>query len=399
MATSKKGLQLQMIDDALALGVKHAALNLNFGRMLQLNQRQGSIPFTNASRIYYFDGAYVEAMDRQIRPLSDAGVQITLILLNYAGQDEALNKILLHPGYDPKCPNHLSAFNTTTPEAAGYCAATAGFLAQRYSSHDSPRGRVVNYVIGNEVNSHWHWCNMGRVTMEQFADDYLRTVRLVHSAIREYSPIARVYVSLEHHWNIRYAGGDAAQTFAGRPFLDYFARRAREGGDFDWHVAFHPYPENLFEPRTWNDKTAAMSPDTPRITFKNIELLPKYLRRDELLFHGKPRRIILSEQGFHSAPSENGELAQAAAYCYAYRKVASLEGIDAFILHRHVDHANEGGLNLGLWARKQNTISDPARRKPIYEVFRAADTTEWENAFRFALPIIGITNWSALSNH
>jgi hypothetical protein len=32
----------------------------------------------------------------------------------------------------------------------------------------------------------------------------------------------------------------------------------------------------------------------------------------------------------------------------------------------------------------------------IYEVFRAAGTAEQEEAFRFALPIIGIEDWSAV---
>jgi hypothetical protein len=61
-----------------------------------------------------------------------------------------------------------------------------------------------------------------------------------------------------------------------------------------------------------------------------------------------------------------------------------------------VDHAQEGGLLLGLWTHKPGTIADPDRKKPSYEVFRLADTTEWEAAFRFALPIIGLTNWAEL---
>ena len=42
---------------------------------------------------------------------------------------------------------------------------------------------------------------------------------------------------------------------------------------------------------------------------------------------------------------------QAAAFAYAYYKVAKLDNIDALIYHRHVDHGLEGGLNLGLWSR------------------------------------------------
>jgi len=230
---------------------------------------------------------------------------------------------------------------------------------------------------------------MGRASMETFADDYLRVVRLAHTAIRRESSWARVYLSLDHHWNIRCAAGDELQAFPGRAFLDYFARRAQEGGDFDWHLAFHPYPENLFEPRFWNDQTATTNVlTTPRITFKNLELLPAYLRRPELLYQGQPRRIILSEQGFHTPPGSEGETIQAAAYCYAYKKIERLDGIDAFILHRHVDNAHEGGLRLGL-RRNQPENGEPQPPKKIYDCFRLADTPEWSSAFEFALPVIG----------
>jgi len=131
---------------------------------------------------------------------------------------------------------------------------------------------------------------------------------------------------------------------------------------------------------------------TPRITFKNIDLLPAYLRRPELLFHDQPRRIILSEQGFHTPKGTDGEILQAAAYCYAYKKIEELDGIDAFILHRHVDNAHEGGLLLGLRSN-QAKDGEPRPRKKIYDCFRAADTPEWEKTFQFALPVVGLRSW------
>ncbi|MEO5804394.1 MAG: DUF5722 domain-containing protein, partial [Verrucomicrobiota bacterium] len=369
-----------MVDDAIALGVKHAAINFNLGQVVILDAAPNDLRWESDGRTFHFRRDYIERIDEKIKPLSDSGAAVSLILLNYKGADARLNKVLLHPGYDSACPNDLSAFNTVTSEGAAYFKVCIEFLAARYSAKGYPHGRVVNYIVGNEVNSHWYWANMGRVSMEQFAQDYLRTVRACHTAVQKFSSSARVFISLEHHWNIRYAASDETQGFAGRPFVDYFNQLAKAGGNFDWHIAFHPYPENLFEPRTWNDKSATFDENTQRITFKNLEMLPRYLRRPELLFEGKPRRIILSEQGFHSDGTTNGELAQAAAYCYAYYKTERLDGIDAFILHRHVDHPSEGGLNLGLWRR------EPLTKKPIYEVFRAADTPEWKKAFEFALP-------------
>ena len=178
--------------------------------------------------------------------------------------------------------------------------------------------------------------------------------------------------------------------------LNDFARFARERGDFPWHVAYHPYPENLGDPRFWRDQSATSTDDTARITFKNIEVLPRYLSHADLRWQGQPRRIILSEQGFHCAEERlDGERDQAAAWCAAWWKIAHLDGIDAFILHRHVDHAHEG-LNLGLWTHQPNTISTPDRKRQMYELFRVADTPEWEKAFEFALPIVGIERWEQL---
>ena len=383
--SSKKGLQVQMVDDALALGVKHAAINVNLAQLLSFSPGRYNL-------------SYVDHLDRQIKPLSEKGVVVSLILLYYRSGNEALDKVMLHPKYDHAAPNNLSAFNTATREGLEAFAACIEYLAERYSGAESKYGRVWNYIVGNEVNSHWFWYNMGRTAMEEVADNYLAAVRATHAAVRRYSVNARVYLSLEHHWTIRYPGGDAQQAFAGRPFVEYFAKRAREGGDFDWHLAFHPYPENLFECRTWKDKSATHSADTPRITFKNIEQLTQFVRRPELLYKGQARRIILSEQGFHSPETEEGQVLQAAAYSYGYQKIRELEGIDALILHRHVDHGQEGGFNLGLWTRNKDSKNpaEPASKKKIYEVFRAADTASWQDAFGFALPVIGIRSWAEI---
>jgi hypothetical protein len=418
VAKSKKGLQVQMVDDAIALGVKHACLNLNIGGIAVLSPAPGDLAWNMDGRVFHFSRHAVEATDRTVKQLSDAGVLVNLILLNYEGRDAALYKVLLHPRYDKACPEHLSAFNTADAEGLAWFKAAIEFLTDRYSTPGYPHGRVAGYIVGNEVNSHWVWSNMGHVSMEDFARDYARTIRVCFTAVRKFSSSARIYLSLEHHWNIHYAALGENQSFAARPFLATFNSIAKSGGNFDWGLAFHPYPENLFDCRTWNDKTATDQDDTPRITFKNIEMLPRFFRQPEMRLAsqqaaplsspkavelkpspGLPRHIILSEQGFHSKPTPESEQQQAAAYCYAWCKIRHLDGIDAFILHRHVDHGAEGGLNLGLWRRNPASASpsEPLSRKPIYEVFKLADTTNWEAAFRFALPIIGIKSWSEIS--
>jgi hypothetical protein len=90
---------------------------------------------------------------------------------------------------------------------------------------------------------------------------------------------------------------------------------------------------------------------------------------------------------------ELGERDQAAAFAYAWTKVQALPGIDAFVVHRHVDHAHEGGLRLGLWTRHEGTVAEPGRRRRMWEVMRACDGPEAERALEFALGVIGVERW------
>jgi hypothetical protein len=391
--TGIKGLQVQMVDDALALGVKQAALNVSLTSLIDVDGRPDSLTYRRNGRNFRFHRGAVESIT--VKPLSDAGIKVYLILLATTTNDPRLSRIM-RPAEAKEAPNGITGFNVADPEGSRYFEACLGMLAERFSRPDQRFGRVVGYIIGNEVNSHAEWYNIGPAPMAKVAREYLRAIRLAHSGVRRHSSDARVYISLEHHWTIQ-GNPDRLRACPGRALLDEMNRLSKAEGDFDWHVAFHPYPANLFDPRTWRDKEARPSADTPKITFKNLEQLTAYLRRPEMLCHGKPRRVILSEEGFHTPDGPDGQTLQAAGYCYGWIKASRLDGIDAFILNRHVDNAQEGGLRLGLWTRRKDSIATPESKKKIYEVFRLADTPEWEDAFRFALPVIGIHSWDEVA--
>ncbi len=393
VARGKKGLQVQMVDDALELGIHHAALNVNLPALMQLGAAGEAYEWESDGRTYRFHRQTVDAIP--VKELSDRGVVVSLILLAYASGEPERDRIWLHPGYDRRAPNRLGAFNIKSEEGAGWYRAALGFLANRFSQPDARHGRASHFIVGNEVTAHWHWANMGEVPREVFIRDYERMVRVAHAAVGAVTDTIRVYLSFDHHWNVVY-GDTPLRSIAGRPLLDGFAREASLGGNFGWHLAYHPYPENLFNPRTWQDRTATRNPETLRITFRNLEVLMDYLKRPQLIWNGSARRVLLSEQGFHSDGTEKGEALQAAGYAYAWKKVAAMDGVDAFILHRHVDHGQEGGLNLGLWRRKDGSVSHPDSKKPSWEVFRAAGTDQEDRAFHFALPLIGIRDWSEM---
>ena len=365
---SKKGLQVQMVEDALALGVRHAALNIDLARLQASADAPATVAHEHGGRTWRFDRAYLESLDAQIRPLAEHGVLVSLILLSIRSGDEDKDAFLLDARRDAAPPNGICAPNLVGDEARAWHSAALSCMARRWPA-------AVNWIVGNEVNSHWWWWNMGRAGVDEVVAAYEDCVRLVHAAVAPENPAARVYVSLEHHWNMRCAAGDERQAFPAREFLVKFSGRVRERGEYDWHVAFHPYPEDLFDCRFWEDASAPDADDAPRVTLKNLQVLGRHLARE-----GRGRRAILSEQGFHRRAGEQGEREQAAALAAAWLAVQREPWIDAFILHRHVDHAHEGGLALGLWTRKPDTVCEPDRPTLMHALFCALGTPEEERA-------------------
>lgn len=394
---SAKGIQVQMIPDALELGIHHAGLNLTLHGLLSPAQEAGPGQLTASAGGFTFalNEKYVQSMDRQIKPLSDRGLVVTLILITYRSPHERIRALTVHPQADPVKGTTMAA-NTVTAEGRACYQALTEFIARRWSSADTAHGRVWGWVISNEVNSHHEWHQMGPATVDQVATQYEDQVRLAWTSLRRHSAHARVHVSLEHHWNSQ-GNPDPLQACAGRTLLERFAARARERGDFDWHVAFHPYPTNLRDPRTWLDKVT-FNDDSKKVTFKNLEVLKNKLASPELLFKGQPRRISLTEQGFDVTKRPEALAEQAAAYAYAWEKIRRLDGaIDAFHYHRHVDHAKEGGLRFGLWSNKPGTISEPDQKRPIWHLLKAADTPGWQAAAEPYLKTCGLQSWDELA--
>ncbi len=382
-----KGLQVRMVDDAMALGVKHAAINLNQGDIMLPGPGEGVVAYELDGERFYFDEAFLREFDETVKALSDRGVVVTLILLNSPRwkrpMHDDMRGVLLHPRYNPE--GFISAFNVMSEPGLRHFRAFVEFVAARYSRADQRHGRVVGYIVGNEIDSQWVWGNAGEMPVAQYMREYGVALRAAWIAARKEYAHARVYVSLDQLWTIAHLD-NPLRTYPGRTCLELLNARVREEGNYDWAVAYHPYPEDLRYPDFWNDKTAPDSLDAPRITFKNIEQLPAFLRQEPFLIDGRPRRIILSEQGFNSMGTEESEAFQAAAYALAYRKVASCPEIDAFILHAHVDNLHEFGLNLGLW--RVDERGEPLSKKPIYDVFRDIDGPRGDEVIAAAEPFL-----------
>ena len=395
--SSPKGIQVQMIPDALELGIHHATLNIRLNALLTpAKEAKPGQPTASADGFTFaINQKSVEAMDRQIKPLSDKGVVVTLIITTVRSPNERIRKLTIHPKADPVKGITMAA-DTVTPEGRACYKALTDFIARRWSAADAKHGRVWGWIVSNEVNSHNEWHQMGPSTVEEVATQYEDQVRLAWESLRRHSANARIYLSMEHHWAAK-NHRDPLQACPGRTLLELFAKRARERGDFDWNLAFHPYPSNLRDPRTWLDKVS-FNDNTPKVTFKNLEVLTKKLATPEMLYAGKPRRLSFTEQGFDLPDRPEGLAEQAAAYAYAWEKVLRLgDAVDAFHYHRHVDHSLENGLRFGLWSNKPGTISEPDQKRPIWFLFKSAGTAEWKATAEPYLKTCGLKSWDELN--
>ena len=385
-ASTIKGLQVKTFENVRELGLGHAALNVNLPCIVQSSDENRAITFPCMGRIYYFNRAYMEQLDGRIKMLSDGGTVVDLIILTRAEWhgvwgDPVLTPLLLHPRFDPS--GIVSAFHVTAEEPLMLFIACMEFLAERYMRPDEKYGRACGWIIGNEVNAQWIYCNCGEMDMDTFLSEYQIALRCAFYAVRKHYAQARVYISLDHCWNMLLEPNEK-HFYRGKALLDALQRNVRMEGDFDWGVAYHPFPEDLKRADFWNDTTAIQSFDTGKITFRNVEILAAYLKQKQFLYRGRIRHIILSEQGLCSGGTPEGEQLQADAFVLAFYKIKAIPEIEAFIYHSHLDEKNEG-LLLGL-------LAEDGRRKPIYDCFSAIDGPEGEELLRAACMRVGEEN-------
>ena len=392
-AVSKKGLQINadMLEDAEELNVHNSVINIDFSQLLAppiLQNPNASYAWKYNGKTYWFVKDSVSYYDRQLQSLkSTSSVNSAVLLLSW--RDDL--KGLIYPQGRHK-GHSFYAWNTTSSSARNQLQATLNFLASRYSSTNGKYGRIVNWIVGNEVNNYWVYNYAGSKTLNQYAKVYADQFRLAYNALTSVYSNARVYISLDHLWNTNNVSG----TFASRKMLDKFASKLRAGGNIPWNLAYHPYSSPLTEPRFWANTNGQLtkSLSTPVINMGNISLLTGYIRQK----YGSKTRIILSEQGYTSVQNgKNVEKLQAAAIAYSYLLAEADNMIDSIIIHRHVDHTAEvaQGLNLGLWTTSSSP-ENAGSKKLSWNVFKYMDTSRSKTATKSAVSAIGVSSWKQL---
>ena len=393
-AMSKKGLliELDMLGDAMELGVKHTTINIPYHHIIG-----GNLKYHYNGKDYYFNEELIASYDKMISSFSNKGIIVTAILLN--GWNDAHSE-LHEAGLAKSSSAFYYGFNVSTPEGYETTRALFSFMAERYSGADYKHGRVSNWIVGNEVNNNKNWNYVGPMDLASYTKLYEKNFRVAYTAIKSRSKNARVFFSTDYEWkkqntNLQYAAKD---------FIDLFNAGISAEGNIEWGLAYHPYPYPMTEPEFWDDDQTGMVNETfesPVINFKNLHVLTDYFQQAHMrTAGGQVRHIILSEEGFTSDSISRGKVydIQAAAFAYAYYLVDNNPYIDAFILNRQVDAITEVETScaFGLWtvdmSRPDKVIA--VMPKNIYQVFKHIDTRKSLRYSEFAKSIVGISDWS-----
>ena len=406
-AVSKKGLQIDfgMLSDVEELGISEAFLNIPLERVLSNSATKYAYDYNG--KTYYFN-TVIEDYDTIISKLTEAGINITAAFIN---QYQDGYEYLLYPGVTRHDGTFYYAINTATSEGRNAVEAVCHFIAARYNG--TGKGKISNYVIGNEVNDNMAYNYIGEMGIDQYVPIYYQTFKTMYDALRAENSGANVYIPLEQRWTT----DNTSKEYAGRDFLEIFDRLSKQDGNIYWNLAYHPYSFPITNNNVLTDNWPSVdkdgvkndggeitdAQDTKLISMKNINVLTDYMQNSNMRDRdGKVRSIILSEQGYTSESPISGtdEKLQAASIAYAYYASEMNPYIDAFILNGHIDTIVESnyykfGLWNSVWSNEKNEYV-ATTPKYAYNMYKYIDTDRSLSVTDFALETLGITSWDAV---
>jgi hypothetical protein len=197
-----KGLScVVMVDDAAKLGIKYATDNIWFHQAFDWSDNPKEFQEVDGEKVP-INTTYFEKMDKKVKALTDAGINVTMVLNNTLPHNVDRNSPVLHPNTDPsKAPRPHSAINVATEKGLLYFRGLMEYVAERYSHPDGKHGWISGYIVGNEIQSHWEWYNMGEIQKDELIENYMWAVRVADLSVRKTHSKIRIYISMDHFWN------------------------------------------------------------------------------------------------------------------------------------------------------------------------------------------------------
>ena len=112
--------------------------------------------------------------------LTNAGISIVAAVVNGYNKDFPQ---LRYPGVDFNDGTQYYAFNAVTEEGINLIESCTYFLAERYNGGD--KGKVVDWVIGNEVNDNLQYNYLKPREGSSYVAEYYKQFKMFYNVIKE----------------------------------------------------------------------------------------------------------------------------------------------------------------------------------------------------------------------
>lgn len=327
-SASIKALTSTDVYNAELLGADRILFEADINKLMLSEYREGAINHVFDNLSYYFDPDEVAKLDKLIGEACTLDIRVYLrTTLKYPEKNE-YGEYLKAPITSLYCPGaeygQLGYLpNMENSSGAGYVKAFYDFLAKRYSGE---KGLVLDYIIGEQVNSFATNCNAGNYDSDRFRENYLSWVRTAHNILSAKSKNAQVYISTDNILQTEHAD----RAIGLKAFLTSFAADAKASGDFSWAVAL-----SLGSGEDLSAVLAGDGKDYSRLGVNNLSDLFELLNQEAMLFNTCTRKAIVDNLSLSNSIRETN---RAAYYTYTYYKVADA-GFDAFFFDSEKDNS------------------------------------------------------------
>lgn len=357
---TKKGMQfdnnMQEIKDC---GAKQNFLNVTVSYVFG----NGTVPYKFNGKTYYFNDM---SQYRQIvEECNKKDITVTMqVLLDWTEHSDLIAAKARVPG-----GGLYYSWNINSNKAREKMEAMFSYLGYVFGQKNCC---VMNWVLGNEVNTPNGWNYQGGMSETAYFRAYAYAFRSLYYAIKSQYANANIFICTDNRWNTSVRKG-----YSAKHVISSFTNQLNQiQKGLKWNLAYHAYSCPITYTRFWKGYGTTNDENSPYITMKNINVLTNYIKRN----YGSSVRIILSEQGYSSV---DGEAEQAAALAYSYYIAACNPMIDSFIIRSYTDHPVEvaQGLRMGIAG------------KEAFNVYKNMDTSKSEQYTNGYLGLIGASSW------
>lgn len=328
-AYNMKGLQGSEVthgpfkQDPQALNLNHILFNVDLADIISTTGT--GTPYTYNGKTYYFNeaaGSMMQVLLARVKEYRTKGIVTTFCIVLSDKCKSPVHRNLMYNYQPDKVYYALNVFNA---EAQNQIAATLHYMANRFGYSDT---FVQNWRIGNEVNVS-HNSNFsgaaGSNLTQTIVDLAVTSYNLMHTALNDENPYARVYTSVTHDWT----SDNEGTSVPTKTFIDKFAAKV---SDPNWNIDFHAYPPQMHE-QVWTKASATyLTHDVNSFSVcgANLEVLTNYIKNN----YGTNHRIALSEQSYDS---RFGQAEQAAMIAYTYYAAVNSGMVDNVIFTTFAD--------------------------------------------------------------